>query len=373
MQQVTPSTAPWRRTSPTASFAGASREQIVAAAEAANAREFIDRLPQGFDTEIGENGVCLSGGQRQRLAIARAQLKNAPILILDEATSALDTESERLIQAAIERLMEGYDHRHRAHRLSTIEKADQILVMEAGLHRRARHARRAGRAAAAPRSAPAGDGASRRRSLSCDRARIEPRRIALGRQYAREPARVWLLHLRPRRFSGATQVGSGDGPTAIRPESCIDSRRSGIYACAGFPVTKSDRAVDRDPPGVRIRLASLHIYGAAFRGATQVADRAMTDSARRKCIARRSTSTPAPVFVGATSVAPAMDRQPRSASSSDSRRPTSTPAPSFPGERKSLIGDGPTAIRIGACIPASPPSTPRRFSSSRDRAMDRPR
>ena len=113
-------------------LAGASREQVVAAAEAANAREFIDRLPQGFDTEIGENGVLLSGGQRQRLAIARALLKNAPILILDEATSALDTESERLIQAAIERLMEGRTTIVIAHRLSTIEKADQILVMEAG-------------------------------------------------------------------------------------------------------------------------------------------------------------------------------------------------------------------------------------------------
>jgi ATP-binding cassette subfamily B protein len=113
-------------------LAGASREEITAAARAANALEFIERLPQGFDTVVGENGVMLSGGQRQRVAIARALLKNAPILILDEATSALDTESERLIQAAIERLMAGRTTIVIAHRLSTIEKADQILVMENG-------------------------------------------------------------------------------------------------------------------------------------------------------------------------------------------------------------------------------------------------
>jgi subfamily B ATP-binding cassette protein MsbA len=113
-------------------LAAASRAQVVAAAEAANAREFIEALPQGFDTEIGDNGMLLSGGQRQRIAIARALLKNAPILILDEATSALDTESERLIQAAIERLMHNRTTIVIAHRLTTIERADQILVMEGG-------------------------------------------------------------------------------------------------------------------------------------------------------------------------------------------------------------------------------------------------
>lgn len=113
-------------------LAGASREEIEQAAEAACASEFIKALPQGFDTLVGENGVLLSGGQRQRLAIARAILKNAPILILDEATSALDTESERHIQAALDHVMNGRTTIVIAHRLSTIEKADVIMVMDAG-------------------------------------------------------------------------------------------------------------------------------------------------------------------------------------------------------------------------------------------------
>jgi subfamily B ATP-binding cassette protein MsbA len=113
-------------------LAGAPREAIEQAVEAAYAKEFVDKLPQGLDTEVGENGVLLSGGQRQRLAIARALLKDAPILVLDEATSALDTESERHIQAALDRVMKGRTTLVIAHRLSTIEKADQILVMEQG-------------------------------------------------------------------------------------------------------------------------------------------------------------------------------------------------------------------------------------------------
>ncbi|APZ42654.1 lipid A export permease/ATP-binding protein MsbA [Acidihalobacter ferrooxydans] len=111
---------------------GATREEIIAAARAAHAWEFIEKLPQGLDTLVGENGVLLSGGQRQRLAIARALLKNAPILILDEATSALDTESERHIQAALETLVRGRTTLVIAHRLSTIESADRIVVMHQG-------------------------------------------------------------------------------------------------------------------------------------------------------------------------------------------------------------------------------------------------
>ncbi len=113
-------------------LAGAPREDIEKAAADANAMDFIAQLPQGLDTDVGENGVLLSGGQRQRLAIARALLKNAPLLILDEATSALDTESERHIQAALDKVMKGRTTLVIAHRLSTIEKADLILVMDHG-------------------------------------------------------------------------------------------------------------------------------------------------------------------------------------------------------------------------------------------------
>lgn len=113
-------------------FGNVTEAEIINAAKISHAMEFIERLPNGFDTIIGENGVLLSGGQRQRLAIARALLKDASILILDEATSALDTESERYIQAALEMLMKTRTTLVIAHRLSTIERADQILVMEKG-------------------------------------------------------------------------------------------------------------------------------------------------------------------------------------------------------------------------------------------------
>ena len=111
---------------------GASEAEVIAAAEAAHAMDFIRETPEGLRTMIGENGLRLSGGQRQRLAIARALLKNAPILILDEATSALDSESERLVQSALEALMRGRSTIVIAHRLSTIERADRILVIERG-------------------------------------------------------------------------------------------------------------------------------------------------------------------------------------------------------------------------------------------------
>lgn len=111
---------------------GASREEVRAAAMAAQADEFISRLEEGYDTQVGERGVTLSGGQRQRIAIARAILKNAPILLLDEATSALDAESETLVQKALEGLMEARTTLVIAHRLATVLKADRILVLDQG-------------------------------------------------------------------------------------------------------------------------------------------------------------------------------------------------------------------------------------------------
>ena len=108
------------------------RDRVQAALEAGNLADYVARLPQGMDTVVGHNATQLSGGQRQRLAIARAIYKNAPVLLLDEATSALDNESERLVQEALQRLMQGRTTLIVAHRLSTIEHADRVVVMERG-------------------------------------------------------------------------------------------------------------------------------------------------------------------------------------------------------------------------------------------------
>jgi subfamily B ATP-binding cassette protein MsbA len=109
-----------------------SMDDVIAAAKAARAHDFIEQLPKGYDSVVGEMGTLLSGGERQRLAIARALLKNSPILLLDEATSSLDNESERLVQAALEQLMENRTTLVIAHRLSTVRRADRIYVIQQG-------------------------------------------------------------------------------------------------------------------------------------------------------------------------------------------------------------------------------------------------
>jgi subfamily B ATP-binding cassette protein MsbA len=109
-----------------------SREQVIAAAKIANAHEFISQIPEGYDSNVGDRGSKLSGGQKQRISIARAILKNPPVLILDEATSALDTESERIVQDALNSLMQNRTSVIIAHRLSTIVHADEIIVMQQG-------------------------------------------------------------------------------------------------------------------------------------------------------------------------------------------------------------------------------------------------
>ena len=209
-------------------MAGTPREAVERAAAAAHALEFIRALPQGFDTQVGENGVRLSGGQRQRIAIARAILKDAPILILDEATSALDSESERAVQAALDTLMQGRTTIVIAHRLSTIEHADRIVVLEHG------RIVRAGLASRPP-------GAQRRLRPAAP----DPVRNGTGGGMTLARRRQWPVHL----AIAHTEASMGWGGQEIRT----------LTEAAGF-IARGHRVVIYAAPGARI-LAEAPRYG----------------------------------------------------------------------------------------------------------------
>ncbi len=191
----------------------ATAAELEAAARAANAHEFIARLPQGYQTVVGERGVRLSGGQRQRIAIARALLRDAPILILDEALSSVDAESEAVIQEALDRLMQGRTTLIFAHRLSSVIGADRILVLDDG---RVVETRRARRADGPPRRLPPPHG-----------------RAGAGRRRRRGPATT--VRARPARAGRATAGASATRPLADTGRPTAIAAGRGPRLAAGHP------------------------------------------------------------------------------------------------------------------------------------------
>ncbi len=218
---------------------GAAEKDVIAAAEAAHAMDFIRETPEGLNTLIGENGLRLSGGQRQRLAIARAILKNAPLLILDEATSALDSESERQVQAALEALMRGRTTIVIAHRLSTIERADRIVVLERGRIVESGNARRAARARRRVRQAlPHAVRGGARRRLNDDR----PHRVLARLGRAGDPRAVRIAGPDPPRPRGEAAL-----PAARR--ASMARRRTGACRWSRCRSPGSARSASRCSTG----------------------------------------------------------------------------------------------------------------------------
>ncbi len=186
---------------------GASDDEVIAAARAAFAHDFISALPEGYASFLGERGVRLSGGQRQRIAIARAMLKNPPLLLLDEATSALDAESERMVQAALEAAMRDRTTLVIAHRLATVQRADRIVVLDQGAHRRDRHACRAGGARRPVRAA--GGACSSTSSRRLPRRRAPRMRGMSSPRPVRSQYEDFMRHVFTHGVSKADRTGTG--------------------------------------------------------------------------------------------------------------------------------------------------------------------
>ena len=247
---------------------GATQAEIEQAARLANAHDFIARLPKGYETLVGERGVKLSGGERQRVAIARAFLADAPILILDEATSSLDSESEALIQQAMERLMVGRTTIVIAHRLSTVRALDRILVFDKG--RIVEEGDACGAGARAGRHLPRGCSSGRRPSSAASRRRSEAASTFCG------PDRCRIML----RFFKGAQMSSFHGIGPRTSGNWTSSRRATSRPRSGYGrICISAASIVERLPTMRGRNAETEKDAEAER--YQAAVHALSNSSRR--------------------------------------------------------------------------------------------